>query len=407
MWNRDYPHDENLYNWAFNAIQEERRWRLQELMYFREQMLRAKKKNTGDKNNDVEYSIKSGIVMLYSHIEGYIKKISEIYLEYINRLEINFLLLNPGLRAGLISLARLKIRKSNVEYTSKKNDSHRVLYNTYKEYFSSSSIIDIFTGNKNKEKRPVDFLLDVDSNLDDEKFKNILRLLDIDTFKYQNDFKNFKTIVVARNSIAHGEKEIFINYDKCIQLYKWFIGDIMIKYPDDIDRLINGNSRFHASVELSDLFCIHSISKKNQNDIGANLEYTFSSINWQGLFLTSSNNNTAINPRLYFGYYTGYSETDKNKSTIRRKFNNIEEDSLIFILRTENLAKLYHMGSSCLLPMCGDYIISSLQKLDVSISKDHIRDEYVIVVNIDSQLVKKINLIRDILDTIEFSNRYI
>ena len=398
-----YHHDAKLYNHALDAIQTERGWRINELRYFEKQMRLADNKKDGF-NKDIDYAVRSSVVMLYSHLEGYIKKISEIYLDYINKLKISFLSLNPGLRAGVISLARLELKKSNTYYDSKKNKDHRVLYKKYEEYFSRNDHINIFANHKN-ETRLVDVLLDVDSNLNEKKFKNILELLDIDDFKYEDDFKKISKIITARNRIAHGEKKISINYDDCIRLYNWFIDEITLKYEGDIDSLMTGNSRFHINSKLSKLFHIAPVDK--QNCIVSNLKNNFNSVKWCGLSLSHKYGNRESDYGLYFGYYSKYNEGNESNSLSPKSFISLEEDSIIFILKTHNLTKLYHMDSSCILPMYGNYIISSLQDLNVSISKDHIRDEYIIIVNVDNKLISKIELVRNILYAIERSNYYI
>ena len=200
-------------------------------------------------------------------------------------------------------------------------------------------------------------------------------------------------------------KKISINYDSCIRLYDWFIHEITLKYEGDIDSLMTGNSRFHINSKLSKLF--HIVPMDERNCIVSNLKNDFNSVKWYGLSLNHKYGNREPEHGLYFGYYSKYNESDENKSIIRKSFISLEEDSIIFILKTDNLTKLYHMDSSYILPLYGNYIISSLQGLNVPISKYHIRDEYIIIVNIDNNLISKIELVRNILTAIEYSNYYI
>ncbi|MEX7537212.1 MAE_28990/MAE_18760 family HEPN-like nuclease [Providencia rettgeri] len=131
---------------------------------------------------------RAAITLMYSHWEGYVKKSSEIYLAYLNRLAPKYCNM-----------------KDNFSHISLKNKFNKGF--TLKKYNSQKEIFDYITNgldcgfNVNYED-----VIDTESNLKSEQFSNILSQLGLDMQPFELKF-NFidQKLIKNRNAIAHGE----------------------------------------------------------------------------------------------------------------------------------------------------------------------------------------------------------
>lgn len=176
-----------------------------------------------DKKEKVLY--RSIILLLYAHWEGYIKKASKIYLNYIidNKHKIS-LLQNNFKALCLKGLSKEVLRSSNT--LNLKNEMDLML--------KISEIDDV----RIHKKLKLDFendtdkgIIDTQDNLNPEVLKNILSIIGL---SYKEEYESKKMyietyLLANRNAIGHGSKEI--NHD------------------------VNFNLEVHKLKELRDVIC--------------------------------------------------------------------------------------------------------------------------------------------------------
>lgn len=180
---------------AQEEIDKEFSWRLKEIAD-----LKSSIKSTKSIRKDT--LIRAGIPLLYAHWEGFVKKSSEIYLNYISNqrlsydeLETNFIV--HGVKGQVNVLKNSNNVKINI------------------------AIIDFLL--EELEKRasiPYGNVIDTKSNLNSSVFEDIIYLLGFETSKYEARY-NFidESILKRRNFIAHGEY-LDIKYDDYEELSK-------------------------------------------------------------------------------------------------------------------------------------------------------------------------------------------
>ncbi|WP_272529225.1 MULTISPECIES: MAE_28990/MAE_18760 family HEPN-like nuclease [unclassified Providencia] len=177
-----------------SALDSDLSWRKHEISLITNSVFKAKGK--------VKLTMKrAAITLMYSHWEGYVKKSSEIYLAYLNRLAPKYCNMKDN-----FSHISLKSR-FNKGFTLKKYDSQKEIF----DY-----IINGLNCNFNVNYEDV---IDTESNLKSEQFSNILSQLGLDMQPFELKF-NFidQKLIKNRNAIAHGEyvadKDINDAYDE-------------------------------------------------------------------------------------------------------------------------------------------------------------------------------------------------
>jgi hypothetical protein len=159
-----------------NKIDSDLHWRKREIFEIKS-LLEFDKLN-------IEYQKRVLIPLLYSHWEGFIKNISNFYLNYLSQKNI----LKSELKLGLISL----FFNSEIEKLIGQKKINKSLFLLQK--ISNLSEIKF-------EKN----LINSNSNLNYEVFENILQVLEIDSSLITEDEKNLiNKLVNLRNHIAHG-----------------------------------------------------------------------------------------------------------------------------------------------------------------------------------------------------------
>jgi hypothetical protein len=155
-------------------------WRVKEISIFK---IAAK---TGDASQKA--FVRAGVALVYAHWEGFIKRASEDYLNYVDNRGHLYRDLKScfgvfGLKGRLALLVSGKKSNPNIE------------------------AFDFLLGEMDK---PAKLLLksavDTESNLTSKVFANIAASLDISTISYETKFNMIdESLVRRRNSIAHGE----------------------------------------------------------------------------------------------------------------------------------------------------------------------------------------------------------
>ncbi|MEI6043795.1 MAG: MAE_28990/MAE_18760 family HEPN-like nuclease [Chloroflexota bacterium] len=160
--------------------------------------------------------IRAGVPLLYAHWEGFIKKASEAYLEFVVNQRLSYKELKTcfivfGLKNQLNDIAESKQHAENIK------------------------IIEFLLNELNKKaKLSYRDVINTESNLKSKVFENIAVSLGLDTAPYTTKF-NFIDVELLkrRNSIAHGEyleldmKDYMDLSDNVVTLLNMYKNDIL------------------------------------------------------------------------------------------------------------------------------------------------------------------------------------
>lgn len=202
-----------------NYLHEELAWRKKELSNIL-LMLKDIDSKTSSKSRNIykKYYLRSGIVLLYAHWEGFVKNTGRAYLNYVSYKGLAYTSLTPnfialGLR-GTIKIAGL----------SNKPSKHNDLVNFFLD------------GMLDKPNIKYDDVIDTNDNLNLDLFTEITILLGIDMDI--NDYSLLeklidKKLLSARNAIAHGENYESIDtsdykelHDKVLEILELFKNNV-------------------------------------------------------------------------------------------------------------------------------------------------------------------------------------
>lgn len=160
-----------------------------------------------------ERAIKYGIVLLYSHWEGAIKKIAEYYLIYVLNLKLTFGELLPNFLA--IEL----------------NKDFKQLMQSKKITPYNSLIDEVFNRQDKSPNFKTEKIINAKSNLNSDIFKEIMGTIGIPTTSYESKFTFLDSkLLQNRNFIAHGERfekmQGITNIDEYIEIHEIIVGMI-------------------------------------------------------------------------------------------------------------------------------------------------------------------------------------
>ncbi len=193
----------------FDAINEDLAWRKKELSYV--------KSNIKNGTPNYKTNLRTGVLLLYAHFEGYIKNVCEIFLKYIKLKKLNYI----ELKENLIAVS-LKYELKNFEETNKST--------------IHCQMVDFILNKLNQRaKIPVDNVIKTGSNLNSNILREILTTVGIDFSHYELKSNLIDQILLKnRNSIAHGE---YVPLDdiEYTELHK----EILFIMDDIKDRLTN------------------------------------------------------------------------------------------------------------------------------------------------------------------------
>ncbi|MFL0076609.1 MAE_28990/MAE_18760 family HEPN-like nuclease [Tenacibaculum maritimum] len=167
------------YDQLTNLISEDYAWRRKELKLINDQI--------PDKPSPKQSAaLRFSVPILYAHWEGFVKKSTEIYLEFVakkylkhNELKPQFIALSLSKKLGNLEIKNLEEKSKAVEF-----------------------LLDEFDKNSNILTTNV---IQTKSNLRYKVFKEILFVVGIDEAKF-SEFKGLiDDLVDARNNIAHGD----------------------------------------------------------------------------------------------------------------------------------------------------------------------------------------------------------
>jgi hypothetical protein len=163
-----------------DALDKEMSWRVKEIGVFN----MAARTSGADRRS----FIRAGVALTYAHWEGFIKKSSETYLEYVSYKKLTYRQLKTcfsifGLKNKLMMLSESKKFTANIE-----------------------AFDFIFSEIDSVAKLNMSSAINTESNLSSTVFCNIATSLGIDFTAYDTKFNLVdKSLVDRRNAIAHGE----------------------------------------------------------------------------------------------------------------------------------------------------------------------------------------------------------
>ena len=181
-------------------------WRQDELAFMKNQF------NNIEDNKRDKYR-KSMVLMLYSHFEGYTKIALQMYLQYINDMEILLTEANANLQASALKKEfnaydnldkKGKIFKKDLPHEDEK--IHRL--------FRRVEFVEKFDEFRNKILKIEDDVIDTESNMWYVVLqKNLYRCgLPVDLFEEQKEA--IDALVNRRNSIAHGNNRAGVSKEE-------------------------------------------------------------------------------------------------------------------------------------------------------------------------------------------------
>lgn len=225
--------------------------------------------------------LKSLTLLIYSHWEGYVKRSSLAYLEFIVRQEIVLNSLNPNFH--VISLKKSIKKVANAHPQNGKsiiNITEVIKHLTEVEEIKVKNFF-IKTNFNNPEKQKDNSFIDTGSNLNKESYKKILETIGINYhqtfdqelnphvrlyFEHEKDKSFFSeiidnTLLKCRNHNAHGGRnssQLLLDID-LLKLLKNLIILLLEQFKDDILEYSSG-----------EFFLLSKSEEKNSYDTEAN-----------------------------------------------------------------------------------------------------------------------------------------
>ncbi|MCM1225896.1 MAG: MAE_28990/MAE_18760 family HEPN-like nuclease [Clostridium sp.] len=164
-----------------DKIDRELSWRRKELTQLKFIVSSASKENE-------RIILRSSIVLLYAHWEGFVKMALTFYLKHIVDQGLHSNELKPNFYAMSLLSEFEKFKKT-------KKVSH---------YISLTQTV--FDSINNIPQIQYDKIIDTKSNLNSELFKELMELMDLDPSIYDTSFNLIdESLLAPRNGIAHGE----------------------------------------------------------------------------------------------------------------------------------------------------------------------------------------------------------
>lgn len=176
----------------FNKLSDDLSWRKKELTLFKSRIDIAEEERLNSE-------IRAGIVMLYSHWEGFVKNSTSYYLFYVKQLKLNYSDLSP-------CLLTLSLKTKLLEFNN--NSSHE----------EQLKFVDFVQNDLNQRAFwNLEKAVDTKSNLNSKVLQNILSVVGIsfNDFELKSNLIDEK-LVKNRNTIAHGNYLSFSKEDYSI-----------------------------------------------------------------------------------------------------------------------------------------------------------------------------------------------
>ena len=166
-----------------DTIQSERAWRRKELTNLKSLIHQSKRSNS-------DTLLRAGVLLLYSHWEGYVKIVCEAFFHYLNFKGHKYSELQPNFLAVGVA------NEFNGNFPQKRFGS----------YLKSVNFV-LSEASNLKFKIDVKSRVDTGSNLNTEVLVELLNMLGVETEHFTNNQQYIDSkLLKYRNAIAHGEK---------------------------------------------------------------------------------------------------------------------------------------------------------------------------------------------------------
>lgn len=168
-----------------DKIDEDLAWRKKELTAIKLDVESSEKKSDSEKSR----AIRAGIIFLYAHWEGSIKKLAEYYLIYVSNLHLN----HNELKNNFFAI-EIKDHLDKVVETKKATHYGQLIDEIFAKKNEISAI-------------PFKNVIKTNSNLKMETFQQIMTTIGIEDGSY--DLKKYmidERLLKNRNKVAHGER---------------------------------------------------------------------------------------------------------------------------------------------------------------------------------------------------------
>lgn len=206
--------------------------------------------------------LKSVILLLYAHWEGYIKKSSKTYLKFISENQVEVSKLTDNFKYFALKGLSKEVFNSRDTLTT----------NNELNFISKFNEINAMTIDKllriNLENERDKTIIDTQDNLTPAIFKKILDIIGI---KYLDGYESKKTqieinLVAHRNSIGHGNKKLSSNEDFLLEIaslkeLRDIIFLIIENFRDDIIQFAKGEYYLKDNFGLIEGYCLSKEDK--------------------------------------------------------------------------------------------------------------------------------------------------
>ncbi|AFM04894.1 hypothetical protein Fleli_2529 [Bernardetia litoralis DSM 6794] len=202
-------------------LDEESTWRKKEITYlFNEANTKYKRNNKRNKEDTSSFFIRTSIVSICGHWEGFVKKSALLYLKAVASEELSYKEL-----ALSFSGAFLKINQLGNKRNKKTKFYADLVYKLENETFNIS-----ITNS--------DFIIDTESNLKYIILEDILFIINIPTIEYETKRTMIDDkLLKYRNKIAHGERDS-VSFEEYKELKNGILELIEILKTDILNNLI-------------------------------------------------------------------------------------------------------------------------------------------------------------------------
>jgi len=195
-------------------------WRLQEVSDVKTSI-----KSAGPRNRTL---IRAGVALLYAHWEGFIKRSSQIYLEYVASQRLKYRELKP-----CFAVFGLKAQLNFITGSRKHSKSARIIEFLLTEMDSRAVLL-------------YEDSIDTESNLSSVVFQGIAESLGINYRPYETKNNLIdKSLLDRRNKIAHGEFLDIVADDYAKSSDE--VVSLMRQYKDDIENALVLKSYLYTS----------------------------------------------------------------------------------------------------------------------------------------------------------------
>lgn len=182
------------------VLESELQWRQEEISFFKNQL------NNFSLEEDKNRYRKSLVLILYSHLEGFMKVSLLSYVQYLNSLKLKNNQVKNELKASSINIAFRNYENKEIHIKEIKDHEGKIDTELDKFYRRVQMILEL-EPLENSNLNIDDTVINTESNLWYVVLqKNLYRIgLPIDLFDSME--KDINALVNRRNSIAHGDKD--------------------------------------------------------------------------------------------------------------------------------------------------------------------------------------------------------